>query len=67
MAADPLRPRRVLQIAARSAEHIANALEASAVLLHACMLATDFRFLGFGEDHNARNSVVIARLTARTI
>jgi PI31 proteasome regulator N-terminal len=53
MAQDPLTPSKLISIIGGSADTLPSPLEAIAAFSHACMLATGFRFLGFGEDHKA--------------
>jgi proteasome inhibitor subunit 1 (PI31) len=53
MAQDPLTPAKLVSILEASADTLSSPLEAIAAFSHACMLATGFRFLGFGEDHKA--------------
>jgi PI31 proteasome regulator N-terminal len=53
MAQDPLNPTNLASIIEASADTLTSPLEAVSALCHACMLATGFRFLGFGEDHKA--------------
>ena len=36
-----------------SADKLSSPLQAIAAFAHACMLSIGFRFVGFGEDHNA--------------
>src|SRR5215475_1375471 len=53
MAQDPLNPANIASIIDASADILISPLEAVSAFCHACMLATGFRFLGFGEDHKA--------------
>lgn len=53
MAQDALNPQKLVSLITSSADTITSPLEAIAAFSHACMLATGFRFLGFGEDHKA--------------
>ena len=53
---DPLDPSRLRDIVHASADALSSPFEAIAALSHACMIATGFRFLGFGEDHWAGSS-----------
>jgi proteasome inhibitor subunit 1 (PI31) len=53
MAHDALGPSKLNDIVQASAEVLSSPLEAVAAFSHACMIATGFRFLGFGEDHRA--------------
>jgi len=53
MAQDPLSTSNLLSVINASADSLSSPLEAIAAFAHACMLATGFRFLGFGEDHRA--------------
>jgi hypothetical protein len=53
MSQDALGPNELLSILAASADTLSSPLEAVAAFSHACMLATGFRFLGFGEDHKS--------------
>jgi PI31 proteasome regulator N-terminal len=53
MSQDPLGPNKLVSILAASADTLSSPLEAVAAFSHACMLATGFRFLGFGEDHKS--------------
>jgi PI31 proteasome regulator N-terminal len=53
MSQDPLGPSRLKDIVQASADALSSSLEALAAFSHACMIATGFRFLGFGEDHRA--------------
>jgi proteasome inhibitor subunit 1 (PI31) len=53
MAQDVLAPSKLKDIVQASADVLSSPLEAVAAFSHACMIATGFRFLGFGEDHRA--------------
>jgi hypothetical protein len=53
MARDALDPSKLKDIIQASAEVLSSPFEAVAAFSHACMIATGFRFLGFGEDHRA--------------
>ena len=52
MASDSLGPMNLTSIIEASASTLISPLEAIAAFCHASMLATGFRFLGFGEEHN---------------
>jgi hypothetical protein len=53
MAQDALAPSKLKDIVLASADILSSPLEGVAAFSHACMIATGFRFLGFGEDHHA--------------
>jgi PI31 proteasome regulator N-terminal len=50
---DVLSPSVLLSKITSSADVLTSPLQALAAFSHASMLALDFRFIGFGEDHNA--------------
>jgi hypothetical protein len=57
---NPLSPEKLVSIISASTETLSSPLEAIAAFSHACMLATGFRFLGFGEDHKSGPSFLVS-------